>query len=95
MYSDWCCVCVVVVNIILIFIGVVKVFGLVIFEFVGKFDGYVLCVLVIMGLIIDLIFIMVVMVIVDEINVVYKKVVEGLFKGILKYIEDEIVFFDI
>lgn len=39
--GDFCCVCVVVVNIVFNLIGVVKVIGLVIFELNGKLDGVV------------------------------------------------------
>lgn len=62
---------------ILIKIGVVKVVGLVFFEFVGKFDGMVVCVLIINVFLVDLMFVVKCEIIVVEINEVVKVVLEG------------------
>lgn len=49
-----CCVCAVGYNIVFFLIGAVKVIGFVVFEVDGKFDGFVFCVLIIIGLFVDL-----------------------------------------
>lgn len=94
MYKDLYCVCVVVLLMILILIGVVKVVGLVLFELKGCLDGVVICVLMFNVLVVDLVFEVVCDILVVEINVVIKVVVDGLLKGIFGYIEELLVFSD-
>lgn len=95
LYSDLCCVCVVVINIIFILIGVVKVVLQVYFVLKGKFDGISLCVFMFIGLISDVSVILGCDVIVEEVNNVFCEVVNGKYKGIMVYIEDFIVLIDI
>lgn len=95
LYSDLCCVWVVVFNIVFISIGVVFVIGKVIFELKGKFFVIVLCVLVIIGFMVEFNVMLDKEVIVEEVNVKFKEMVEGKFKGILEYSIDLFVFSDI
>lgn len=91
--KDLCVFRVVVENVILYIIGVVKVIGLVIFVLSGKLKGYVQCVLIKIGLVMELVLVLEKKVIVDEVNQVMRQVVEG--NEFFGYIEEEIVFFDI
>lgn len=90
----WCDGCGVFQNIIFVFIGVVKVVGKVIFELNGKFIGMVFCVFIVNVLVVDLICCLEKFVKYDDIKKVVKQVLEGFFKGILGYIEYQVVFFD-
>lgn len=94
-YSDLCCVCVVVYNIVFISIGVVDVVNLVYEGIEGKLIVIVVCVLVIMGFMVELNVVVDKFVIVEEVNVKFKVYVEGDMKGIFQYIEDLIVSSDI
>lgn len=79
---------------ILIFIGVVKVVVLVLLEFKGKLNGGVVCVLIVNVFLVDLVVEFDKEVIVEEVNVVFKVVVEGELKGIFGYSEELLVFID-
>lgn len=86
--------CVVVNSIILMFIGVVCVVGLVLFDFDGKLDGIVVCVFVFNVLMIDFVFIFGCVIDFDEINKVMCVVVDGKFKGVFEVMDVLFVFFD-
>lgn len=76
-YLDLYCVCLVIQLMIFIKIGVVEVVGLVLLEFVGKFIGLVVWVLVINVLLVDFIVQVVWDISVDEVNCLLCEVSEG------------------
>lgn len=71
-----------VFNIVFISIGVVNVVGKVLFEVVGKFFVIVVCVFVVIGFLIEVNVNLEKMLIVVEVNVKFKEMVEGLMKGV-------------
>lgn len=92
--KDWCGGCGILENIILFFIGVVKVVGVVILELNKKFIGMSFCVLILDVLVVDLIVELEKEVIYVEICVEVKVQSEGVLKGVLGYIEDKVVVID-
>ena len=75
--------------------GAAKAVSLVLPELKGKLDGYALRVPVITGSATDLTFTASKEVTVDEVNAAMKAAAEGPLKGILEYVDDEIVSSDI
>ncbi|MEK8229089.1 type I glyceraldehyde-3-phosphate dehydrogenase [Oerskovia sp. M15] len=75
--------------------GAAKAVALVLPELKGKLDGYALRVPVITGSATDLTFVASREVTVDEVNAAVKAASEGALKGVLEYVEDEIVSSDI
>ena len=75
--------------------GAAKAVSLVLPELKGKLDGYALRVPVITGSATDLTFTASKEVTVDEVNAAVKAAAEGPLKGVLEYVEDEIVSSDI
>ncbi|MGC5166172.1 type I glyceraldehyde-3-phosphate dehydrogenase [Luteimicrobium sp. DT211] len=75
--------------------GAAKAVSLVLPELKGKLDGYALRVPVITGSATDLTFTASKEVTVDEVNAAVKAASEGALKGILEYVDDEIVSSDI
>ncbi|OLT53530.1 type I glyceraldehyde-3-phosphate dehydrogenase [Cellulosimicrobium sp. CUA-896] len=75
--------------------GAAKAVSLVLPELKGKLDGYALRVPVITGSATDLTFTAAKEVTVDEVNAAVKAAAEGPLKGVLEYVEDEIVSSDI
>ncbi len=75
--------------------GAAKAVSLVLPELKGKLDGYALRVPVITGSATDLTFTASREVTVDEVNAALKAAAEGPLKGILEYVDDEIVSSDI
>ena len=75
--------------------GAAKAVALVLPELKGKLDGFALRVLVITGSATDLTFTASREVTVEEVNAAVKAAAEGPLKGILEYVEDEIVSSDI
>lgn len=65
MYKDLCCVCVCGMSLILIIIGFVIVIIYIFFEFKGKLNGYVVCVFLVNVLIIDCVFEVIKLIIVE------------------------------
>ncbi|WP_019137234.1 type I glyceraldehyde-3-phosphate dehydrogenase [Cellulomonas massiliensis] len=75
--------------------GAAKAVALVLPELKGKLDGYALRVPVITGSATDLTFTASKEVTVDEVNAAVKAAAEGPLKGVLEYVDDEIVSSDI
>ncbi|WP_460703836.1 type I glyceraldehyde-3-phosphate dehydrogenase [Myceligenerans halotolerans] len=75
--------------------GAAKAVSLVLPELKGKLDGYALRVPTITGSATDLTFTASKEVTVDEVNAAVKAAAEGTLKGVLSYVEDEIVSSDI
>ncbi len=75
--------------------GAAKALGLVLPELKGKLDGYALRVPVITGSATDLTFTAPKETTVEEVNAALKAAAEGPLKGILEYVDDEIVSSDI
>ncbi len=75
--------------------GAAKALGLVLPELKGKLDGYALRVPVITGSATDLTFTAPKETTVDEVNAAMKAAAEGPLKGVLEYVDDEIVSSDI
>ena len=75
--------------------GAAKAVSLVLPELKGKLDGYALRVPVITGSATDLTFTASKEVTVDEVNAAVKAAAEGPLKGVLEYVDDEIVSSDI
>lgn len=93
-YKDWRGGRGVFQNIISFFIGVVKVVGKVLLELNGKLIGMAFRVSISNVFVVDLIVRLEKVVIYEQIKVVVKVVVEGEMKGVLGYIEDDVVFID-
>ena len=75
--------------------GAAKAIGLVLPELKGKLDGFALRVPVITGSAVDLTFTAPKETTVDEVNAAVKAAAEGPLKGVLEYVDDEIVSSDI
>lgn len=94
LYKDLCWVWVCGELIILMIIGVVKVFLFVLLYLKGKFYGFVLCVFVLNVLLVDFVVDLKIDVMVEEVNEVFKWVVKILMYGVFDYLDELFVLID-